>query len=427
MLSPPAMPNARSSSADRPSPDASAPDEPAPNEPAPDATETDSDDALADSDAASDASSEPPVATASRARRMQRRVFRAVLRHLSTSNAGKDGPAPPPRSGGAYARWLPVLRAVPWALAALFGLSFAWDFPGVQISVGRYTLPLDGLLRVVSVSGLIGFGTNWLAITMLFQPREPRPLVGQGVIPAQRERVAYRLAQAVSDELINASIIREKIREGGLAARYRTLALSVADDVLADEVFRHELRALVRRLLQRALASETVQEEITAFTAQQLEEAVDGLPGLALRTYRLLDEDAFQERLREAVRRLPHSVDPMLDRLDPLLDRLPAELAKRGDTLEELITQTVLRFVEQLDIERIVLDNVRGYDERQLEALLKRTTNEQLTYIKYLGGVLGMAGGLVIWAPLAALAGFAALGAVVYALDEALHRAQRAS
>lgn len=330
----------------------------------------------------------------------------------------------PPRVGAGYARWLPALRAVPWGLAVIFGLSFLWDFPGVTVALGTYQIALDGLLRIVSVSGWIGFLTNWLAITMLFQPRDERPIVGQGVIPAQRERVAWRLAQAVSDELINEAIIGEKIRDSGIAERYRTLALSVVDDVLDDEIFRDELRRLIRRYLHRVLATEAVQDQIVTFTARQMERSVDGLPGLALQAYRLFDEGDFQTRLRTAVQRLPDSLDPMLDELDPLLDRIPAELEQRGDAIDDLIMQTVLRFVEQIDVERIVLDNVRNYDERQLEMLLKRTTNEQLTYIKYLGGVLGTLGGLVIWRPVVSLLAFTVVGLLVYAADEMLYRSR---
>jgi uncharacterized membrane protein YheB (UPF0754 family) len=355
---------------------------------------------------------------------MRRRVFRAVLRNMPRSESAGAASDEPPRTVAGYARWLPVLRAVPWMLAAVFGLSFLWDFPGVTLSLGTYQIALDGLLRIVSVSGWIGFLTNWLAITMLFQPREARPLVGQGVIPAQRERVAWRLAQAVSDELINEAIISENIRDSGIAERYRTLALSVVEDVLDDDIFRDELRGLIRRYLHRALTTDAVQDQIVTFTAEQMERSVDGLPGLALQAYRLFDEDDFQARLRTAVQRLPDSIDPVLDELDPLLDRIPAELEQRGDAIDDLITQTVLRFVEQIDIERIVLDNVRDYDERQLEMLLKRTTNEQLTYIKYLGGVLGTLGGLVIWRPLVALVAFTVLGLLIYAADEALYRSR---
>ena len=359
--------------------------------------------------------------------RLKRRTLRAALRHFSRSDDRQDATNvdPPPRQTGGYARWLPVLRALPWALGALFAVSFAWDFPGVTVTVAGYTVVLDNLLRFTAVSGLVGFGTNWLAITMLFRPREPRPLVGQGLVPAQRERVAYRLAQAVSDELINKSIIKEKIRESGLVAQYRDRLVAAAGDVMTDEAVRSEIKALLREILQDILATPSVQERIVTLTAEQVKaHASDGLSGLALRAYRFFGEEDFRGRLRETVQRLPASIDPLVDEIDPVLDRLPAELERRSDELEDLLMQLILRLVDALDVEPMIYENVRAYDERQLEMLLRRTTNEQLNYIKYLGAVLGIVGGFIIWAPAASLVVFTALGLAIYALDEILYRSR---
>ena len=355
-------------------------------------------------------------------RRLRRSVLRAVVRNLPSGDDGEAAVDEPPRRVGSYGAWLPVLRALPWVLAALFAVSFAWDFPGRQLSFFGHTMQVEGLLRIVTVSGLIGFGTNWLAITMLFRPREPRPLVGQGLVPEQRERVAWRLAQAVSDELINEAIIVEKIHESGLAARYRDVLLSIAEDVTTDDTFRRETKRLLRRTLQDALSDDDVQDRIVSFTAEQLETNARGLPGLALSTYRTFSEDRFQEQLREAVERLPESIAPLVDEADAFLDSVPERLRERSDEIEDLITQLVVRFVRTIDIERIVLDNIRAYDERQLESLLKRTTNEQLTYIKYLGAALGVIGGLVIWQPAASLLLLTGLGVLLYAADEILFR-----
>ncbi len=354
--------------------------------------------------------------------RLRDLVLDTVSHHLPEASDNGPSVEEPPKRTGSYARWLPVLRALPWVLGALFALSFAWDFPGVTLTVAGYSIVLDDLLRYTTVSGLIGFGTNWLAITMLFRPREERPLVGQGLVPAQRERVAFRLAQAVSDELINKRIIMEKIRESGLAAQYRDLVVAVAGDVVTDEDVRHELKSLLRSVLRDVLSTPPVQDRIADFTAEQMERNAEGLPGVALRTYRLFGEDDFQKRLREAARNLPEAIEPLLDELDPVLDRLPAHLERHGDTIEELLTELILRLVDTLDVERIVFENVRAYDEKQLEMLLRRTTNEQLNYIKYLGAVLGVIGGLIIWAPAASLAVVTALGLAVYAVDEALFR-----
>jgi hypothetical protein len=356
--------------------------------------------------------------------RLRDLVLDTVGHHLPASDDEAPSIDEPPRRTGSYARWLPVLRALPWVLGAAFAVSFAWDFPGVTLTVASYTVVLEDLLRYTTVSGLIGFGTNWLAITMLFRPRQERPIVGQGLVPAQRERVAFRLAQAVSDELINKRIIMQKIRESGLAAQYRDLLVAVAGDVVTDDEVRRELKGLLRGVLRDVLSTPEVQDRVADFTAEQIERNADGLPGVAFRTYRLFGEEDFQQRLREAARSLPDAIDPLLDELDPVLDRVPAHLERHGDAIEELLTELILRLVDTIDIERIVFENVRAYDEQQLEMLLRRTTNEQLNYIKYLGAVLGVVGGLIIWAPAAALAFFTTVGLAIYAVDEALFRAQ---
>ena len=82
----------------------------------------------------------------------------------------------------------------------------------------------------------------------------------------------------------------------------------------------------------------------------------------------------------------------------------------------------VLGFVENLDVYSMVMSNMMSYDEGKLEALIKNSSNEQLNYIKYLGGVLGAIGGLVIWQPLPALVAFGGIGALLFGLDEVLFR-----
>jgi uncharacterized membrane protein YheB (UPF0754 family) len=118
------------------------------------------------------------------------------------------------------------------------------------------------------------------------------------------------------------------------------------------------------------------------------------------------------------------SIDPLVEEVDPLLDRLPTELERRSEKVEELLTGIILRLVDTLDVEAMIYDNVRAYDERQLEMLLRRTTNKQLNYIKYLGAALGIVGGFIIWAPAVALVAFTTLGLAVYAVDEILYRSR---
>lgn len=360
--------------------------------------------------------------TKARARDLRTMVSKYVQRHLPAAPTKPVLADEPPRFIGDHARWLPILQMVPWILGLLFGLSFLWDFNGVTITLFGTPVILEGLLLRLSVSGLIGYLTNWLAITMLFNPQERRPIFGQGLIPAQRERVIYRLAKAITEELINEEIIKQKIEESGVIPRYREMALSVTRGVLEDPDFRSDLKALTGNYVDTVLSSEEVRTKIVEFLARKIEQqAGQGLGGMALKAYRYINEDDFQRRLDEAVQELPKSLDLVLDQMDALLDTIPEKIEARSQDIETWATRVVLGFVEKMDVYGMLISNMKKYDEGQLETMLKRSSNEQLNYIKYLGGILGFLGGFVIWKPLAALAVFGVVGVILYALDSFLY------
>jgi hypothetical protein len=60
--------------------------------------------------------------------------------------------------------WLMILLlSVPYLLLVVFIVSFFWDFNNMTADLFGHNFSFEGLLRIVSVSGLIGFLTNWLA------------------------------------------------------------------------------------------------------------------------------------------------------------------------------------------------------------------------------------------------------------------------
>ncbi len=366
-------------------------------------------------------------ATANRGRELAQLVVRYGKAHVPVA-----APRPvvadtgPPRMVGRVGQLIPILAVIPWILGALFALSFWWDFDGQAVRLFDQTIPVEGLLKTLTVSGLIGFGTNWLAITMLFQPRQKRAIIPQGLIPAQRERVIYRLSEAISRELINADIIKAKIQESGVIGRYRDLALGVVRGVVEDPGFRTDLKDLAQNYAQEVLGSEPVRREVARLAVEKVEQqAGGGLGGVALRLYRTFAEDDFQRRVDRALDELPGAVAPLLDRIDTALDAVPAKVEARADEIEEAATSAVLSFVEGFDVRTMISERARNFDEAQLEGLLKSTSNEQLNYIKYLGAILGVFGGFVIWQPLGALVLFVTIGLVLWGVDEALVRARR--
>ncbi len=64
------------------------------------------------------------------------------------------------------------------------------------------------------ISAFIGWITNWIAIKMLFHPREPQKILGvtfHGIFPKRQKQFAEKLGKIVSDEFLSFGDIEEKI------------------------------------------------------------------------------------------------------------------------------------------------------------------------------------------------------------------------
>ena len=70
------------------------------------------------------------------------------------------------------------------------------------------------LLLIPFISAFIGWFTNWIAIKMLFHPKEPKRILGitfHGIFPKRQQQFAEKLGKLVSEELLSFSDIESKI------------------------------------------------------------------------------------------------------------------------------------------------------------------------------------------------------------------------
>ncbi|MYF64225.1 MAG: DUF445 family protein [Rhodothermaceae bacterium] len=345
---------------------------------------------------------------------------------------------------------LRLLRVIPWLLLALFITSFIWDFEGlslllddsgiylyssdVPISVlSSYSglgfpafsrmLDLEGLIVTISAAGLIGFFTNWLAITMLFHPRRNRPLLGQGIIPAYRERIADLIALAISRDLISEEVIQERIRLSGVVPKYRDMALQVSQNLLSDAEFQQDIKVLANRYLREKLQDPALKQKLVALVMEKIDSSINrGIAGMAVKMYQMLNRDGFQRQIEKAIDDLPESADLVVDELDHLFETLPEKISQQSDDIEQWLTTAIMAFVNSLDIYDMVSKNLLRYDERQLEDLIKSTSSDQLIYLKYLGGALGAVGGLIIFDQWLALPALAIIVALLLMADHLVSR-----
>lgn len=353
--------------------------------------------------------------------------------------------------GNGALRILTVLKILPWIYLSAFALSFWWDFQGVDLQVpmprmwtgqglqavggaagegaregfwSTGVISLEGLIRILSVSGLIGFLTNWLAITMLFRPAVKRPLLGHGLIPSNKERIARRISKAVSEDLINPETIKRKIHESEWVRTARIQATEAVRGVIDDPDFRSSLKEWMRDYLKELLADPVVRADLAATIIRELEAFLQdrSLERFAYRAYTFLRGEEAQNLVEEGLARVPEVVDRSLDRVDDLLDALPERIERNSERIEQIVTNLLFGLVNRLNVEELVLDNLIRYDESKLERLIKGATHEQLAYIQYLGAFLGGIGGFVIWQPALSLVALTTAGGLLAGADAILHR-----
>ncbi len=314
------------------------------------------------------------------------------------------------------------LKSLPWLTALVFLISLKWDVSGQWHFPWREEpVILDGLIRMLAVTGLVGFGTNFIAIKMLFHPRKRRPLLGQGLIPASKQKIARKLGESISKEIINSELIMKQVKQDGLIRRHMQDFNRSVRETLSLPEFRDDLLRMIEHYLNRVVKSDEFRSSMRAFVKGVDFEGLGGLEGGLLKIYRFIGGNReIADRLVDVLDSVDLSLDPHEKTLNEYMDRLPDWIEENDGFIEDVILNTVIFLVERINIQNIVTRNLEEFDEMRLERLLLYSTSDQLDYIQYLGCLLGILGGLFIWLPVESFLFFGVTGGALFLLDALL-------
>jgi uncharacterized membrane protein YheB (UPF0754 family) len=359
----------------------------------------------------------------------------AAIWDLVVKHAGMDSAAPgdtepvqiQKKQGRPFL--LGFLMAYPYLLVLLLAFSLYWDFNGITWYLFGKTIVGEGLLRILAVSGLIGFLTNWIAIEMLFRPRRKHPLLRQGLIPAQKERVALRLANAVSKDLINPDHIRHKMTHGKAFINARTRVGQSVEIVVNNPEFRTSLKAVIGVHIRDAMSDPELREELSEAAQKFINDSLSEryFERMALKIYTGIRGRGTGELIDDAITGLTENEQVISDIVDRVLDRIPPAVETESANLQDALIAIIYHTLERVDLRAIVEENLNRLDEEKLEMMIKGATNTQLNYIKYLGALIGTIGGFVIWSPLESLLVLGVLAAGIFSADWLLLRIKKSS
>ncbi|MCC6572731.1 MAG: DUF445 family protein [Planctomycetes bacterium] len=267
----------------------------------------------------------------------------------------------------------------------------------------------------VSIAGLVGFFTNWVAIKMLFHPRVKFMGI-QGVVPSRRVELAKSVAATMEEHLISADRMHKLLVESGAVARTLETLSKRLPELLSDPHARAAAQNEVRRGIQTGI--ETISEDARAALKKKLRSNITALisgatAGMTLGPLAgILAAGASKSGM----------LDPLVDKLmtdmiDELstnggLDKAAAGIVSQlpkatGDMLKdknvrERLTQLVFdaseELVKAIDVKKLVEQELLAHDDSELEGLIDAVASNELVFIQVAGGALGMAAGLaLVW------------------------------
>ena len=195
----------------------------------------------------------------------------------------------------------------------------------------NYSLLIQ-LLVIPLISAFIGWFTNWVAIKMLFHPKDPKRILGitfHGIFPKRQKIFAEKLGKMISAEFLSFEDIQQKITSPVNLQKLMPMIEAHVDNFLRNKLS-------------------------------------DEMPFLSLfigdKTIKSLKKIFMQE-------------------LETLFPQIMKSYARHLE--------------EELDLEKIVTDKVSAFSTNKLEDILYQIMSKEFRFVEILGGVIGFIIGIM--------------------------------
>lgn len=188
------------------------------------------------------------------------------------------------------------------------------------------------LILIPVISAFIGWVTNWVAIKMLFHPREPRKVLGitfQGIFPKRQQQFAEKLGKLVSAEFLSFEDIEQKISSPENLKKIMPLI-----EKHIDEFLRHRLS-----------------NEMPVISMFIGDKTINKLKGALMTEIELL--------------------------------------------FPQVMKQYAANLKTELDLEHIVIQKVSNFSSDKLEEILYQIMSKEFRFVEIIGAVIGFIIGVV--------------------------------
>ena len=215
------------------------------------------------------------------------------------------------------------------------------------------------------IGAVIGYITNWLAIKMLFRPREAKYIFGMklpftpGLIPKEKSRIANKVGETVGTHLLNSDSLSKALKDDKIKAKFNEVAKEKINQVINSN-----------STLDDSLKN-TLGENYYALKGNMIN-------NIAKTILESIQEEEFKNKLKFYI------VDSIKERLnknpEKIIDFINSNKFREViiNTLEEektrdIIGKALLKEVktlekEDLTIEEVIPENIKPYIEEYVKS-----------------------------------------------------------
>ncbi|HAT4351347.1 DUF445 domain-containing protein [Clostridium perfringens] len=215
------------------------------------------------------------------------------------------------------------------------------------------------------IGAVIGYITNWLAIKMLFRPREAKYIFGMklpftpGLIPKEKSRIANKVGETVGTHLLNSDSLSKALKDDKIKAKF-------------NEVAKEKINQIIN--------SNSTLENSLKNTLGEIYYALKGnmIDNIAKTILESIQEEEFKNKVKFYI------VDSIKERLnkkpEKIIDFINSNKFREViiNTLEEektrdIIGKALLKEVktlgkEDLTIEEVIPENIKPYIEEYVKS-----------------------------------------------------------
>jgi uncharacterized membrane-anchored protein YjiN (DUF445 family) len=227
-----------------------------------------------------------------------------------------------------------------------------------------------------------------------------------------------KVADEVLENLINEELILQRIEDAELIQRLSSSAIERLGTVVRDDDFKDDLRAMILTWVADLTRDPSFRERLTERAESSLQSfAGEGMRSWMMQRMRSAWRPSLVRLVNQEIEALDETLAEGLTHLDELVERFPEALAERQEAIDRVLSRMLLGLVREVDVRAIVVDQLSTVTTEQLERGFKEFSDDKLSFITLLGGVLGVVGGTVIVWPLPSLAVLTAVGLLLLLVD----------